>query len=72
MIDPRIGRYVAMADEQIALWKRDKITPQEAWYGLTYERREFANWAMCEDFMIGWLQGQHRLMRIDNAKLQSA
>lgn len=58
--DPELRRYVAMVDEQIALWKRDKITAQEAWYSLTYERREFANWAMVEDFCIGWLQGQRR------------
>jgi hypothetical protein len=60
MIDPELRRYVAMVDEQITLWKRDKITAQEAWYSLTYERREFANWAMVEDFCIGWLQGQRR------------
>lgn len=60
MIDPELRRYIAMADEQISLWKRDKITPQDAWYALTMERRAHANWAMCEDYMVGWLQGQRR------------
>jgi hypothetical protein len=52
--------FVAIADETIAFWRDHKITPCDAWFALTGERRNYVNWSMVEEFMIGWQQGEQQ------------
>jgi len=55
-----MNNFVAIADETISFWQECKIKPKDAWFALSGERRRYVNWAMVEDFMIGWQQGQER------------
>lgn len=52
--------FVAVADETISFWKDQKISPEDAWFSLTGERRQYVNWSHIEEFMIGWQQGEER------------